>query len=243
MDNWEIRPNPYRLFTICSIMTRFYRFYHYLAKVLFWIFTKRIIVRGIEHIPANSAAILISNHISYGDPASIIGFVNRQVYFMVKSEMFNGGFMDWVIRNADSFPVRRGTPDREAIRHALQILARGDLLGIYPEGTRSRNHHVQSPHGGIVVIAKQSGAPIIPIAITGMERVFSASFPWLGRPIVTMTIGEPFLLADVERSINTRDRDVLADHVMQRIAELLPHDYGGFLEPTPTNEKSTLYSL
>jgi 1-acyl-sn-glycerol-3-phosphate acyltransferase len=213
-------------------MSRFYRFYHYLAKVLFWIFTKRIIVRGVENIPAAGPAILISNHLSYSDPASIIGFIDRQVYFMTKSEMFNGGFMDWVITKAAAFPVRRGTVDREAVRHALGILKRGDLLGIYPEGTRSANHHVQEARAGVVLMAKQSGAPIIPIAITGMEHVFRRGFPWVGRPVVTMTVGKPFGLSDItSEPITAANRAYVTERVMARIVELLPTQYGGQAQP------------
>lgn len=209
-------------------MSRFYRFYHYLAKVLFWLLTRRMIVRGVQHVPTHGPAILVSNHLSYADPASIIGYVNRQVYFMTKSEMFNGGFMDWVITKAEAFPVRRGTIDREALRHALAVLERGDLLGIYPEGTRSTDHQVQSARAGVVLLAKQSGAPIIPVAITGMERVFRREFPWLGRPVTTMTIGAPFTLSDLgNEPISSANRDQVAKRLMRRVADLLPPDYGG----------------
>lgn len=213
-------------------MSRFYRFYHYLAKVLFWIFTRRMVVRGLEHIPPHGPAILISNHLSYSDPASIIGYVNRQVYFMTKSEMFNGGFMDWVITRAEAFPVRRGALDREAIRHALSVLERGDLLGIYPEGTRSLDHHVHEARAGVVLIAKQSNAPIIPIAITGMEHVFRREFPWVGRPTVTLTVGAPFRLGEIaSEPITSANRAQVAERLMGRIAALLPPDYGGHAQP------------
>jgi 1-acyl-sn-glycerol-3-phosphate acyltransferase len=213
-------------------MSRFYRFYHYLAKVLFWIFTRRMIVRGREHIPLHGPAILISNHLSYSDPATIIGYVNRQVYFMTKAEMFNGGFMDWVITKAEAFPVRRGAVDREAIRQALTVLERGDLLGIYPEGTRSSDHHVHEARAGVVLIAKHSAVPLIPVAITGMEHVFRRDFPWIGRPVVTLTIGAPFTLSDItSEPINSANRNQIAERLMGRIAALLPPDYGGNAQP------------
>jgi len=214
-------------------MSRFYRFYHYLAKVLFWILTKRLTVSGLENIPPRGSAILISNHLSYSDPASIIGYVDRQVYFMTKAEMFNGGFMDWVITKAAAFPVRRGSVDRAAIRHALGILSRGDLLGVYPEGRRSADHQVQAARAGVVLLAKQSGVPLIPIAITGMEHIFSRNFPWFGRPVVSMTIGVPFTLADLAPKPATKaSRDYLAEQVMARVVELLPAQYGGPVQPT-----------
>ncbi|HEY1011561.1 MAG TPA: lysophospholipid acyltransferase family protein [Herpetosiphonaceae bacterium] len=207
-------------------MSRFYRFYHYLAKVLFWLLTRRVRVRGVYNVPRSGPAILISNHLSYSDPASIIGFVPRQVFFMAKSEMFDGGFMDWVVTKAEAFPVKRGQIDMDAMRHAVAILKRGDLLGIYPEGTRSNSHRIREGRAGVITIARQSGAPIIPVAITGMEHVFRRRFPWIGRPDVTITIGPPVTLAELAGSDPRQaDREQLAGAAMERIARLLPPDY------------------
>ena len=210
-------------------MSRFYRFYHYLAKVLFFIFTRRVIVRGSQHIPKHGAAILISNHISYSDPATIIGYVKRHVYFMTKAEMFDGGFMDWVITRAGAFPVRRGEADRMAFRRALQLLSQGQCIGLYPEGTRSTTRTLQQARAGVVLLAKQSGAPIIPIAITGMEQVFLGKFPWFGRPTVTITIGEPQTLEQLAQNNLpiAHQRDYLAEQIMAQVAALLPQAYGG----------------
>ena len=118
------------------------------------------------------------------------------------------------------------------LERLARLLERGDLLGIYPEGTRSTNHHVQGARAGVVLIARQSGAPIVPVAITGMERAFYRSFPWLGRPVVTITIGKPFLLGDLsDDPVSGANRDLIAERMMGRIADLLPPDYGGHAQP------------
>ena len=211
-------------------MTRFYRFYHYLAQVLIWLFTRRCVVHGVHHVPRRGPAILISNHLSYSDPATIIGTLPRQVYFMTKAEMFNGGFMHWVIAKADAFPVQRGSLDLKALRQARRILERGDLLGIYPEGRRSHNRQLQAAHAGVVMVAQQTGAPLIPVAITGMEQVFTHSFPWCHWPQISIRYGQPFYLRDLYGPGETLQRDELARRMMERLAHMLPEAYGGYFQ-------------
>lgn len=206
-------------------MTRFYRFYHYLAPILIAMLARRLVVRGLHHVPRSGAAILVCNHISYSDPALIIGTVQRQVYFMTKVEMFNDGFMHWVIERAGAFPIRRGRLDRTALRHALAVLEREELLGVYPEGTRSEDTHLGHGRAGVVLLARQSGAPLVPIGITGMEHVFLKGWPWLGRPTLTITFGRPFHLHELSAAQETLSRDELAQRVMQRVADLLPAAY------------------
>ena len=209
-------------------MSRFYRFYHYLAHVLIWLFIRRFVVRGLHHVPRQGPAILMGNHMSYSDPVLIIGSLPRQVYFMTKSEMFDGGFMHWVIAQAEAFPIPRGEVDLRALRHATSILERGDLLGIYPEGTRSKDHQLKNGHAGIVLLARQSQVPLIPVAVTGTDQLFSRRFPWAHRPTVTITYGRPFLLHELLSHPDERlSREEMTQRVMQRLAELLPREYGG----------------
>jgi 1-acyl-sn-glycerol-3-phosphate acyltransferase len=210
------------------LMSRFYRFYHYLAQVLIWIFVRRFVVRGLHHVPRCGPAILMGNHMSYSDPVLIIGTLPRQVFFMTKSEMFDGGFMDWVITQAEAFPIRRGEVDLRALRHAVGVVGRGDLLGIYPEGTRSKDHQLQHGHAGIILLARQTQAPLIPVAVTGTDQLFSRRFPWICRPTVTITYGRPFMLSELLTHPDERpSRDELTQRVMSRLAELLPQEYGG----------------
>lgn len=184
--------------------------------------TERI-VTGAENVPARGPAILASNHISYWDPGLIIANLPRQVFFVSKAEMFNYRFVDWFFRGLDVFPIQRGTADVDAVRHALGVLRRGDLVGLFPKGTRAPEGRSQPARPGVVLLASRSKVPIVPVGITGMERLAMTRFPWLGRPRVTLTFGKPFLLEELSREpVTAENRQALADAVMGRVEALLP---------------------
>jgi 1-acyl-sn-glycerol-3-phosphate acyltransferase len=179
-------------------------------------------IEGLEQVPRSGPAIFVSNHISYWDPTTLVTFVPRQVFFMARANMFGLPVIGGIFRSLDVFGVERGTPDVGAIRQALAILERGDLVALYPQGSRAPlpPGQVHQAKGGVLLIAKRSGAPIVPVAISGLETLFLARFPWLGRPVIHVTFGLPFYLDDLDES--TDDREALLQSVMQRVTELLP---------------------
>lgn len=186
-----------------------------------FIYRERRIV-GFENIPLSGPAIFVSNHISYWDPATLVTFVPRHVYFMSRENMFQMPVIGAIFRALDVFGVERGTPDLGAIRHALVILERGDPIALYPQGSRAPlpEGQVHPPKGGVLLIAKRSGAPIVPVAISGLETLFLARFPWLGRPVIQVTFGRPFYLNELNESPD--DREALLRSLMRRVTDLLP---------------------
>lgn len=183
-------------------------------------------VRGHEHVPESGPAILVSNHISTADPPVLLVGVKRQIHFIIKVELYDHLIYRLGLPPLDVIPVRRGKVDREALRAAEGILVGGGLLGIFPEGTRSRSAETQAAHSGMIFLAQRTDAPIVPVAISGTEQIFPGRFPWFRRARVRVEIGAPFTLADLQ-SDGKLDREALAHAVMGRVAALLPPRYRG----------------
>jgi len=157
---------------------------------------------------------------------------------MAKEELFRPSLMGLVVRAYGAFPVRRSGVDRAALRHALEVLNKGEVLGMFPEGKRSFSHQLQEAQPGTAFIAARSGAPIVPIGISGSEQVRGISFI-LRRPSIVVRIGRPFTLQSNEA--NKQSRPGLAQHadlITERIAELLPPSYRGSLR-SQNNQGST----
>lgn len=185
----------------------------------------RVEVRGLENVPTVGPGILVANHMSNLDPGVIGTTINRRIRFMAKKELFFPGFGQ-LLKLHGVFSVRRLEGDRGALRKAESILAAGELLGMFPEGTRSRTGQMHEGHGGTAFIALRSGAPIIPVAITGTENIKTIKNTLLTRPRLTVTYGAPFYL---ERPAKVSSAAVAeaTNVIMRKVAELLPAAYRG----------------
>jgi 1-acyl-sn-glycerol-3-phosphate acyltransferase len=136
----------------------------------------RIRLEGEEHIPEAGPVILAANHRSNMDPVVLASAVRRPVVFMAKAELFVWP-LGWILRWIGQFPVRRGGIDREALRSTEAVLARGSVLGLFPEGTRGDGQFT-SVHPGLAYIVVRQQCPVVPVAIFGTERV-RRRFGWL----------------------------------------------------------------
>ena len=142
-----------------------------------------------ERIPAVGPVILSSNHRSFLDPFLIACLVRRPVYFVAKRELFAIRPIAWILGALGAFPIVRGQGDGEAMATALAILERGDVVVIFPEGTRVRPGPLGAPRRGVGRLALQSGAPVVPIAVIGTEDVRRGVI-FRPRP-VTLSCGAP----------------------------------------------------
>jgi 1-acyl-sn-glycerol-3-phosphate acyltransferase len=154
----------------------------------------RIQVEGAERIPASGPAVLAANHRSNLDPVLLASAVRRPVTFMAKAELFIGP-LGWVLRFIGQFPVRRGGIDRQALARTEAVLARGGVLGLFPEGTRG-DGDFSTVHEGLAWILLRERCPVLPVAIFGTERV-RRRFGWLpfASP-VRILIGDPIDVPD-----------------------------------------------
>ena len=183
-------------------------------------------VKGEENVPAQGPVIIVSNHLNLIDPPLLSASIPRRIVFMAKEELFHSLLLGPLARGWRAFPVRRGGLDREALRQAEQVLGEGLALGMFPEGVRSATAQLQSAYAGASLVALGSGAPVLPVGITGTEKIKSL-FALLRRPEVRVNIGEPLHLPPVEGQLSRAQLASATDFIMARIAELLPQSYRG----------------
>lgn len=200
----------------------------YVASVLLNIFV-RFRVRGLYNVPKQGAFILVSNHLAWTDIPYIPLYLRRKVVYMAKEEYFTSK-LAWLVRFLGAFPVKRGEGDRQALRAGEEQLKKGNIIIIFPEGTRSRSRKMAKAHAGMGMIALRSGVPVVPVAIWGSEKTFKKF-----RPQVTVSYGEPMLLTPKGKKVTRMDIDESTEQVMRKIAEMLPPEYRGvYGEETPT---------
>lgn len=152
-----------------------------LMPIFYIIFPWR--VTGRENVPAEGPLVVCANHITWQDPIILALIIKRPIHFMAKEELFRIGILRWLLPKVHAFPVKRGTADRTAIRHSLEVLKQGEVLGIFPEGTRSRTGEMQKLLPGVAMLAIKGQAPVIPIAIRGPYRVFRPLHVTIGQPL------------------------------------------------------------
>src|SRR5919106_1353653 len=164
---------------------------------------------GMEHVPAGGV-ILASNHRSFLDPFAIGCCIGRPIYFVAKRELFKNPILGWLLNCLGAFPLRRGASDEESMATALALLEHDQAVVIFPEGTRIRTGSLARPKRGVGRLALQSGAPVVPIAITGSEH---ARRGWRIKPVkVHVRCGAPLTYPRVENP-----SPFLAGEVTERI--------------------------
>ena len=134
---------------------------------------------GRENVPENGAYILASNHRLATDPIMLGMGLKRQVLFMAKEELFKNKFISWFLRKLGAFPVSRGKADTGSIRHFENALENGALMGIFIDGTRSKDGEFLPPKNGCSLIAWDTKTPVIPVCHTkiGSRTVFHFGKP------------------------------------------------------------------
>jgi 1-acyl-sn-glycerol-3-phosphate acyltransferase len=153
---------------------------------------------------------------------------------MAKKEMIDTPVFGLAFRAWGAFPVRRFEADLGALRRAVDVVRSGEALMMFPEGTRSRTGKLTKGHPGTALVAYRSGAPVLPVAITGTEGI---RWPWFvlklrGVARIRVVIGEPFVLPPVAR-IDAAAAQQGTDEIMRHIAALLPPEYRGVYAETP----------
>jgi 1-acyl-sn-glycerol-3-phosphate acyltransferase len=178
----------------------------------------RVRAIGVENVPKHGALVLAPNHFSQMDHFFIgLYLFRRKVRFMAKSQMFGPPVLTYIYKHGGVFPVRRGHRDEESFKTAFTILAQGGMLLVYAEGGRSRSGKLGEVKPGIGRIALESGAPVVPVAVHGSEKV--RRWKRFRFPKVTVQFGEPLSFPTEQSPSRERQLEV-AERIFAPVREM-----------------------
>jgi 1-acyl-sn-glycerol-3-phosphate acyltransferase len=178
-------------------------------------------------VPRKGPLIIVTNHVNFLEAPLLYSFLYpRDISGFAKAETWRNPILGLLATIWECVPVERGANDISSMRRALEALARGKMLNVMPEGTRSHDGRLRRGLGGVVAMALRSGAPIVPIAHFGGEA-FWRNLKMGRRTRVRIRVGEAFRLREPESGKARASRLEAAEEVMLRIAELLPREYRG----------------
>jgi 1-acyl-sn-glycerol-3-phosphate acyltransferase len=184
-------------------------------------------VDGLHNIPPNNAAIIAFNHLGHLDPLLVCAFSPRAPEFIALADLLDVPGTGQALRAYGVILAHRDEYDRQVIRAALDTLNQGDLLALAPEARQSPTATLEQGREGTAFLALKSGAPVVPVGITGTQNIYSA---WRRRrrPYVGMIVGAPFHLSAQPGTDRREALDAAHAVIMKHIAQLLPVEYRGY---------------
>lgn len=198
-------------------------FYHLTRFILQGIFNilYRVKKKDMDKIPITGKVILCSNHTSYLDPLIIGPYLPRYVYFMAKKELFGNKFLSFLITLYNAFPVDRKSLDRRTFSTSLDVLKDENLLGVFPEGSRSTDGIVREGKKGVGLICFISRAPVLPIAISGTNKIIQKPRKRLFFPRIKIIAGDLIDVNDIIDNNSKKDAiDIIIKKTMDSIRKL-----------------------
>jgi len=196
-----------------------YRWGHRLTS-LFCKTVGRLEAHGVAHIPRDGGVLLISNHVSFLDPVIIGSAANREIHFMARSTAFDIPGLGKLISVYNAYPVNRGAPDLGALRRTISLLQDGNVVLMFPEGTRSVDGTLGKARDGACFIAHRAGVPTIPVFHSGAERVLPRNSKRLRRSKLKVIFGEPLELTSGEFETRREMYQHMGNQMMEAIADL-----------------------
>lgn len=193
------------------------------VRFLFKLVMKMEVV-GLENFPRVGPVVLVANHVTNFDVFPMQFALPRPIFFMGKAELFKNPFIDVLLRNLSGFPVNRGEKDQWAMRHAAKVLNYGQVLGMFPEGKRSKGKGLSVAKTGAARLAIEANCPIVPMAVTGSDQFFRR-FPHRTRVQIKIL---PAL-----RPKHGENPLVLTDRLMFTLAQALPEEMRGVYAEKP----------
>lgn len=205
-------------------MTPLYGICHFAVRTVYDMFFRGE-VRGAENLPETGPFLIAANHASHLDPPLIGCHVPRQMSFFARKTLWAGGVASWWLDGVGTIPVDRdGGQDVGALKRVLQALAKGRVLIVFPEGTRTPDGKLQEPKPGVGFIVCKSQVPVVPARIFGTFEAFGkgAKYPKLGTP-ASVVFGQPLQPSQYDEPGAGRERYQLASQrIMQAVARLQP---------------------
>lgn len=178
-------------------------------------------VIGRENIPEKGGVMLCGNHVSYIDPPALGAGATRPVHFMAKLELFRIPVLGFLIRHVGAFPVKRGTADRSALKKAVELLKNGEIVGMFPEGTRSLDGKLKPPEPGVGMIALRARVPVVPVALVNTEKLLPPHSFLFKFSRVKVVYGKPVALDDMDGQGGREAIEEVGRRIMSAIGQLL----------------------
>lgn len=179
-------------------------------------------VIGRENIPRKGGVLLCANHVSYIDPPALGAGASRRVHFMAKEPLFRVPVLGFLIKRVGAFPVRQHTADRTALKKAIELLQNGEVVAIFPEGTRNFNpQELLPPEPGAGMIALKSRVPVVPVALINTEKLLPPHALFFRFARIKVAYGKP---VDLGNLYDKNGREVVEEagkRIMAAISELL----------------------
>jgi 1-acyl-sn-glycerol-3-phosphate acyltransferase len=205
-----------------------YYFTRFLCNWLLFLLGGRLSVKGVDHIPAQGPYILVANHMSIADgPIVLMAHPPRWAYFWIADKWKTLPVFGFLAARVGAIFINRDVLDRAAIRQAVEMLKAGEIVGLAPEATRSPIGQIIKPRNGAAYLATRANVPIVPIGITGSNKLFH-NFLRLRRTPITVRFGEPFMLPMPAHRPRQSDLTRLTDDIMQHVLPLIPVEQHGY---------------
>jgi len=174
---------------------------------------RRLKIYGDPRLQPGQGILVVSNHMSYWDPVVIGCILNRRIHYMAKAELFKIPVLGAIITNFGTFPVQREGISPSSIRRALELFNAGEVVGIFPEGTRSKTREMLNPHLGAALLALKGGVPLLPIALSGTKGFWGQ---------VKVNVGKPMFITTPKRKKATKEEmEYVSRELMAEINRLL----------------------
>jgi 1-acyl-sn-glycerol-3-phosphate acyltransferase len=203
----------------------YYRMVKMITNLIFRLLA-RVERVGVENVPQKGPYIVICNHLHRFDPPLLLIALPARMTVLAANKYRNHPIFGPFMSSMGAIYVQRGEVDRQALRACLDLLRGGGIIGMAPEGTRSPTGALQEGRMGVAYLANRAGVPILPVAITGTEKM-PASLKRLRRGRVKAVIGEPFTLPVTEGKARGKQLKEFTELIMRRLADMLPEEYRG----------------
>jgi 1-acyl-sn-glycerol-3-phosphate acyltransferase len=215
MSNQQLHlPNP-----------RWYALVRGLARFALWLLT-RTTIRGLENLPPRGPYIVVTNHLSAIDPPLILASIPTCITVFAADTHRHELFVGELMNALGAIWVRRGEVDRESLRSALDVLTAGGVIGMAPEGTRSRTGGLLEGKIGAAYLANRADVPLVPVALAGTDVGLPSVFR-LTRPRLTVTFGKPFRLPNANPRADRQQLQAHTELIMRTLAAMLPEKLRG----------------
>jgi 1-acyl-sn-glycerol-3-phosphate acyltransferase len=187
----------------------FHRILRFSIRVIFRLLY-RVEAFNMDKTPVKGRLIICSNHISYVDPVIIGAFIPRCIYFMAKKELYSNKLLSSLVTFLNAFPVKRQAFDRNAFRKSIEILENDNALGLFPEGTRSTDGVLREGKKGIGFISVYTGASILPIALSGANKIIQKPHKRIFFPKIKIIAGNIIDINEILQKYDKREAAIVA---------------------------------